>query len=101
MSLTRAEIVSRGHPIWAEVDLSAIRHNIRALSERAPGAEVMGVVKGYAYGHGNPESALAMLEAGRAGSASPASQRAFTCATQASRRLSTSSPSRPTKRPRR
>jgi alanine racemase len=64
MSLTRSEIVARGHPIWAEVDLEAIRHNIRALMERAPGAEVMGVVKGYAYGHGNPQSAIAMLEGG-------------------------------------
>ncbi|MEA2433494.1 MAG: alanine racemase [Actinomycetota bacterium] len=64
MSLTRAEIVARGHSVWAEVDLDAIRHNIRALAERAEGAEVMGVVKGYAYGHGNPESARAMLEGG-------------------------------------
>src|SRR5687768_12069501 len=32
----------------------------------APGAELMAVVKGYAYGHGNPASARAMLEAGAA-----------------------------------
>ena len=50
--------------MWAEVDLAAIRHNIRTLASLAPGAEVMGVVKGYAYGHGNPQSALAMLDAG-------------------------------------
>jgi len=64
MGLTREEIASRGHPIWAEIDLDAIRHNIGRLRERARGAEVMGVVKGYAYGHGNPESAVAMLEGG-------------------------------------
>jgi alanine racemase len=64
MSITPEEVAARGHPIWAEIDLDAIRHNIRTLRERASGAEVMGVVKGYAYGHGNPESALAMLEAG-------------------------------------
>jgi alanine racemase len=64
MSFTREEIASRGHPIWAEIDLGAIRHNIGLLRERAAGAEVMGVVKGYAYGHGNPESALAMLSGG-------------------------------------
>jgi alanine racemase len=64
MSLTRAEIVARGHSVWAEVDLGAIRHNIRVLGDAAAGAEVMGVVKGYAYGHGNPESAKAMLEGG-------------------------------------
>src|SRR5918996_3110441 len=64
MTFTREEIARRGHPVWAEVDLDAIRHNIRARSAVARGAEVMGVVKGYAYGHGNPASARAMLEAG-------------------------------------
>lgn len=64
MGLTRAEIEARGHPVWAEIDLGALRHNIRVLKERAPGAELMGVVKGYAYGHGNPECAAAMIEAG-------------------------------------
>lgn len=64
MGLTREEIEARGHPVWAEIDLAALRHNIRVLKERAPGAELMGVVKGYAYGHGNPECAAAMLEGG-------------------------------------
>lgn len=64
MSFTFEEIVARGHPLWAEVDLGAIRHNIRTVAGFAADAEVMGVVKGYAYGHGNPESALAMLGAG-------------------------------------
>jgi alanine racemase len=50
--------------VWAEVDLNAIRHNVGVLAAKAPTAEVMGVVKGYAYGHGNPESALAMLAGG-------------------------------------
>ena len=61
---TKAEIEARGHPVWAEVSLPAIRHNVALLRARAPNAEVMGVVKGYAYGHGNPTSARAMLEAG-------------------------------------
>ena len=64
MGLTRDEIEARGHPVWAEIDLGSLRHNIRVLKERAAGAELMGVVKGYAYGHGNPECAAAMLEAG-------------------------------------
>lgn len=64
MSFTKEEIEARGHPVWAEVDLSAIRHNVGVLRGVAAGAEVMGVVKGYAYGHGNPECATAMLEAG-------------------------------------
>lgn len=61
---TRAELEARGHPLWAEIDLDALRHNVRVLAARAGGAELMGVVKSYAYGHGNPECARAMLEAG-------------------------------------
>jgi alanine racemase len=61
---TKDEIEARGHPVWAEVDLGAIRDNVRLLRSLAPTAEVMGVVKGYAYGHGNPASARAMLDAG-------------------------------------
>lgn len=61
---SREEIAQRGHPVWAEIDLGAIRHNIRALGALAPASEVMGVVKGYAYGHGNPAAAVAMLQAG-------------------------------------
>lgn len=61
---SKQEIEQRGHPVWAEVDLAAIRHNISVLGSLTTGAEVMGVVKGYAYGHGNPASARAMLEGG-------------------------------------
>lgn len=62
--LTRDEILGRGHPVWAEIDLAAIRHNVETLRGLARGAEFMGVVKGYAYGHGNPACARAMLQAG-------------------------------------
>ena len=62
--ISTKDIAARGHPVWAEIDLAAIRHNIAVLRERAGGAQVMGVVKGYAYGHGNPASAHAMLSAG-------------------------------------
>jgi alanine racemase len=58
------QILERGHPLWAEIDLDALRHNVGVLAQAARGAEVMGVVKGYAYGHGNPECANAMLQAG-------------------------------------
>jgi alanine racemase len=64
MSLTQQEIEARGHPTWAEIDLGALRHNVTELRAMAARAEVMGVVKGYAYGHGNPACAHAMLEAG-------------------------------------
>lgn len=64
MILTPDQIAERGHPVWVEVDLAAIRHNIRTLAAQASGAEVMGIVKGYAYGHGNPQCARAMVQAG-------------------------------------
>ena len=64
MVLTADQVRRRGHPLWAEVDLAALRHNIRTLKQLAPGAELMGVVKGYAYGHGNPICAQTMVEAG-------------------------------------
>ena len=64
VGFTPEEIVARGHAVWAEVDLSAIRHNVSVIRAHAGEAEVMGVVKGYAYGHGNPASAQAMLDAG-------------------------------------
>lgn len=62
--LSESDVARRGHPVWAEIDLGAIRHNVGVLKEKARGAEFMGVVKGYAYGHGNPASARAMLDAG-------------------------------------
>lgn len=64
MSFSKREIEQRGHPVWAEVDLGAIRHNVGVLRRMASSSELMGVVKGYAYGHGNPESAQAMVAAG-------------------------------------
>lgn len=49
---------------WAEVDLDAIRHNVRTLGRRAGGARLMAVVKADAYGHGAIPVARAALEAG-------------------------------------
>jgi alanine racemase len=50
---------------WAEIDLDAIAHNVRALAHFiGPTVEIMGVVKGNAYGHGAVPVARAMLEAG-------------------------------------
>ena len=64
MVLSPEEVHGRGHPVWAEVDLGALRHNIRKISDIASGAELMAVVKGYAYGHGNPTCAETMLGSG-------------------------------------
>jgi len=71
---------------WAEIDLSALQHNIGVLRRAAPSAQLMAVVKADAYGHGLipaaraaraagaewlgvalPEEALALREAGDQG----------------------------------
>ena len=48
----------------AEIDLGAVRHNVRALKRRANDALLMAVVKADAYGHGAVPVSLAALEAG-------------------------------------
>lgn len=48
----------------AEIDLAALRANVRTLRGHAPGAALMAVVKSNAYGHGAPQCARAALEAG-------------------------------------
>jgi alanine racemase len=52
----------RFRPTIAQVDLEAIRHNVRAL--QPPNAELMAVVKAEAYGHGAAPVARAAVEAG-------------------------------------
>jgi alanine racemase len=49
---------------WAEVDLGAVRHNVRTLKRRAPNSCLMAIVKADAYGHGSVEAARAAIEAG-------------------------------------
>jgi alanine racemase len=52
---------------WAEIDLEAIRFNIRAYQRHVgPGVGVFAVVKANAYGHGAVPVARAALEAGAA-----------------------------------
>ncbi len=53
-----------GRPAWAEIDLDAIRDNVRALmSILSPGTRFMAVVKADAYGHGAVEVARAAVKA--------------------------------------
>ncbi len=60
-------IISRmhvnGQTNWIEVDLGAIRYNVRRLLE-ITGVQVMAVVKANAYGHGLVEASQAAVEAG-------------------------------------
>lgn len=59
--------------VYAEIDLDAVRENVRALRARAPRAGLMAVVKANAYGHGAVQCARAAQEAGAAwlGTATP------------------------------
>jgi len=51
-------------PAWAEVDLSAVRHNAALLASIAAPARLCAVVKADAYGHSAVPVAEAALEAG-------------------------------------
>lgn len=51
-------------PTVAEVDLSAIRHNVQKIREKVAPARVMAVVKADAYGHGAVPVAREALRAG-------------------------------------
>lgn len=57
--------MNRFRPTVVEVDLGAVRHNIRALTP--PGSQVMAIVKSDAYGHGAVPVARAALGAGATG----------------------------------
>src|SRR5437879_12403856 len=48
----------------AEIDLAALRANVRTLRAHAPGAALMAVVKSDAYGHGAVPCARAAVAAG-------------------------------------
>lgn len=52
---------------WAEIDLTALRHNVAELRRIAGPAEVWAVVKADGYGHGSVEIARAARDAGAAG----------------------------------
>jgi alanine racemase len=55
--------VSR-RPVWAEVDLGAIRHNASVMAGLAAPAQLCAVVKAFAYGHGPVRVAEAALAGG-------------------------------------
>lgn len=52
-------------PVWAEIDLAAVAHNVRELRRAArPGAALMAVVKADGYGHGAVEISRQALASG-------------------------------------
>ena len=56
-----------GRPVWAEIDLDALAHNVRVLAGRAAPSRLWAVVKANAYGHGAVACGRAALEAGATG----------------------------------
>jgi len=61
-----------GRPVWAEVSLAALRHNLHAIRDhvnppsekRQTPRKVLSIVKGNGYGHGGPEVARALEKFG-------------------------------------
>jgi alanine racemase len=61
-----------GRPVWAEISLSALQLNFRAICDyvnpasekRATPRKVLSIVKGNGYGHGGPQVAKALEKAG-------------------------------------
>ena len=57
--------MQQGRPLWTEVDLDAIAHNLAEVRRRiGPESRIMAVVKANAYGHGSVPVARVALEAG-------------------------------------
>lgn len=52
---------------WAEINLSALAHNVRVLVTESAPSEVWAVVKANAYGHGALQCATTALESGATG----------------------------------
>ncbi len=52
-------------PVWAEINLDAIRHNLAEIRRLVgPAVEIMAVVKAEAYGHGAVKIAKAAIQSG-------------------------------------
>ena len=59
--MVEAEVL---RPVWAEVDLDAVRANVVAIAAHVAPARLLAVVKADAYGHGAVEVGRAAVEAG-------------------------------------
>jgi alanine racemase len=68
----KRQIGWEGRPAWAEVSLSALTHNLRAIRQfvnpreekRKTPRKVLSIVKGNGYGHGGPRVAQELEKAG-------------------------------------
>ena len=63
---------AKGRPVWADVSLSALAHNLHAIRDfvnpksenRSTPRKVLCIVKGNGYGHGGPQVAKALERSG-------------------------------------
>lgn len=53
-----------GYPVWAEIDIGALAHNMREVRGLVGRAGVMAVVKANAYGHGMVPAARVLVDSG-------------------------------------
>lgn len=51
-------------PVWAEINLNHIQHNVNAIREKVGSTEIIGVVKADGYGHGALEVSKVLLANG-------------------------------------
>ena len=52
-------------PVWAEINLDSLRHNMMEIRSLVPSrSKIMAVVKANAYGHGSVESSRVLIENG-------------------------------------
>ena len=51
-------------PVWAEVDLDRLAHNMREIRKAAKSKDIIAVIKADGYGHGALDIAPVLLENG-------------------------------------
>lgn len=51
-------------PVWAEIDLNAIGHNMREIRRVSQSKDIIAVVKADAYGHGAVDVVPVLVENG-------------------------------------
>lgn len=51
-------------PVWAEINLNNLEHNMKQIKKVSNGKDIMAVVKADAYGHGAMETAPVLIENG-------------------------------------
>lgn len=63
-SFDRMGTIRKIRPVWAEVDLDRLMENVRNIRKHAKGKRIIAIIKADGYGHGAPEIARYMVEAG-------------------------------------